>query len=349
MENKKVKILCVEDEQDIRENISDILRDEGFEVFEADNGKKGYEVFLATKPDLIISDIMMPEVDGYGLLKKIRDSNNSRRNNIPFIFLTALGQKDDIVKGVNLSANDYLVKPIDFELMIAKIKEKTANAIKVEGEHSKNIKNLKSQVANVLPNDILNYLNIITQTAVILKDEPHGPLPHRKYLEDFDKIYNNANKLRAAIENALDETVIDYKLNADEEIFNIRSLLGEFINSLGAKYQSRITIEEPFDDEEESQVKCDRLVIFEALKKILSGMFRADAEANISIRIMFDHNDQMVLVFRVTSQNSNLQLEMKIDESAVGRILDPQNCRFEVVESQENTAVLIIPSYRVIS
>jgi DNA-binding response OmpR family regulator len=126
-EQNKIKILCVEDEQEIRENIAEILRDEGFEVFEAENGRVGFDSFLQNKPDLVVSDIMMPEVDGYALLKAIREGKNVKNNLVPFIFLTALGQKDNVVKGVNLSANDYLVKPIDFDLMIAKIKEKTEN------------------------------------------------------------------------------------------------------------------------------------------------------------------------------------------------------------------------------
>ena len=175
-EDRKVRILCVEDEQDIRENIAEILRDEGFEVFEADNGKRGYESFIKNTPDVVISDIMMPELDGYGLLKMIRENKTIRNSSVPFIFLSALGQKDDVIKGVNLSANDYLIKPIDFDLMIAKIKEKTSNLIKVQEVHDRSIKNIKSQVATILPSKLFSYLDIITQIAAVLKSEPYGPL-----------------------------------------------------------------------------------------------------------------------------------------------------------------------------
>ena len=134
-EERKIKVLIVEDERDIRENMVEILRDEGFEVVEAENGRQGFEVFLQQKPDVIISDIMMPEVDGYGLLSLIRENKNIRNNNVPFIFLSALGQKENVIKGVDLSANDYLVKPVDFDLMIAKIREKTVNASRVAESH----------------------------------------------------------------------------------------------------------------------------------------------------------------------------------------------------------------------
>lgn len=195
-EQNKIKVLCVEDEREIRENIAEILRDEGFEVFEAENGRLGFESFMENKPDLVVSDIMMPEVDGYGLLKMIRETKDPKSNLVPFIFLTALGQKDNVVKGVNLSANDYLVKPIDFDLMIAKITEKTTNALKLKEFHKGNINNIKKQVAAILPSELFTYLDVVTQVAKHLKNEPYGALPHAKYLSDLDKIYLNAVKLK---------------------------------------------------------------------------------------------------------------------------------------------------------
>jgi len=347
-EEKKVKILCVEDESEIRENIAEILRDEGFEVLEAANGKQGFEVFMQQKPDLIISDIMMPELDGYGLLKMIRESKNVRNNTVPFIFLTALGQKDDIIKGVNLSANDYLVKPIDFDMMIAKVREKTGNFIKVQEVHERNVKNLKSQVAMVLPSDLFAYLDIITQAASNLKNEPYGPMPHRRYLEEFDKIYLNALKLRSSITNALDESVIDHKLNADEEVVSLYEFLHEFISGLSDKFKSRIQLEKPFEVEAMAHIKIDRLVFLDALRKIFAGMFKSDPEAILKISMITDHLNQIVIIFHLAS-SGKVNLGQNIDEKQVSKILDKQNCRFEIVEIKDNTAILTIPSYRLIN
>ena len=185
----KAKILCVEDEQDIRENIAEVLRDEGFDVIEAENGNKGFKAFSEHKPHLIVSDIMMPELDGYGLLKKVRADKTTRNKNIPFIFLTALGQKEDIIKGVDLSANDYLIKPIDFDLLIAKAKEKTTNSIQLEQNQKKKIDNIKSQFSSIVPTaELFSYLDVITQISEILQEEPYGDVKDRRYLEDFEKI-----------------------------------------------------------------------------------------------------------------------------------------------------------------
>ena len=349
MPQEKIKILCAEDEQEIRENISDILRDEGFEVVEAENGKKAFEVFIQEKPDLVISDIMMPELDGYGLLQLIRENKNVRNNNTPFIFLTALGQKESVIKGVGLSANDYLVKPIDFDLMIAKIKEKTSNAIKVQEKHTRNIDNIKSQVSVVLPGELFTYLDVVTQLAAVLKDQPYGPLPHRRYIEDIDKIYMNAMKIRSSITNALDASVIDHKLNADEEIFTIGELLNDFVSNLSEKFKSKIRLEPIFDEAATPKVKVDRLVLNEALRKIFAGMFKTDLDATIIVSVMMDHLDQMVIIFYLKSNHGKLDLKQNISESEVSKILDKQNFRFEILENKENTLMLTIPAYRLIS
>ena len=344
-----IKILCVEDEEDIRENIVDILRDENFEVFEASNGKEGYKKFLEVAPDIVISDIMMPESDGYELLKMVRESQDSRKNNIPFIFLTALGQKQDVVKGINLSANDYLIKPIDFELMIAKINEKINNASKIEVQHGQNIDNLKSQMANILPSNIKNYLDIISQTSQILMNEPYGPLPHRKYISDFEKIYKNSNKLRASIENALDGDVIDYRLNVNEKIINIKSFFLDFFGSLSQKYSSNIKLDSSVNFDELPMIKCDHIILNDAFKKIFTSIFQADEKCKILIRVILDHLDQIVFIFDTKSAKKIFRLDTVINESEIGKILDQQSCLFEVTNNEENTAILTIPSFRIVS
>jgi YesN/AraC family two-component response regulator len=278
----------------------------------------------------------------------IRENKNIRNNSIPFIFLSALGQKDDVIKGVNLSANDYLIKPIDFDLMIAKIKEKTSNLIKVQEIHSRNIKNIKSQVSTILPSELFSYLDVITQIATVLKSEPYGPLPHRRYMEDFDRIYINSIKIRSSISNSLDESVIDYKLNAEEEIFSPIDLIQDFTSSLNERFKNKIAFGAEFDISEIPQIKIDRLIFFEALKKIFAGYFKSDQQGMIVINMMMDHTNQLVMVFYLQSEFGKVDLKSNVDESQISRILDRQNCRFEIAETKDNTSVFVIPSYRLI-
>lgn len=105
------KILLIEDNLEVRENTSEILALANYNVVTAENGKKGVELAQQEKPDLIICDIMMPELDGYGVLHILNKSAETA--GIPFIFLTAKTEKTDIRKGMNLGADDYLTKPFD--------------------------------------------------------------------------------------------------------------------------------------------------------------------------------------------------------------------------------------------
>lgn len=104
------KILIIEDEPEMRRNIATILRLENYQPVAAENGRKGLELALQENPDLILCDVMMPELDGYDVLKGLRE--NASTEATPFIFLTAKGEKPDIRAGMNLGADDYLTKPV---------------------------------------------------------------------------------------------------------------------------------------------------------------------------------------------------------------------------------------------
>jgi signal transduction histidine kinase len=116
------KILIVEDTLVIREEIFDILSMEGYSVFEAENGRIGYEMALKESPDLIISDILMPDLNGYEMFEKLQE--DKKTITIPLIFLSAKGKKEDIRIGMNLGAEDYLTKPINVNYLLDAVKNK---------------------------------------------------------------------------------------------------------------------------------------------------------------------------------------------------------------------------------
>ena len=104
------KILVIEDEPEMRRNITSLLRYYDYEPIAAKNGRVAVEMARREKPDLILCDVMMPELDGYGVLHALQSDASLAR--IPFIFLTAKGEKDDLRSGMNLGADDYLTKPV---------------------------------------------------------------------------------------------------------------------------------------------------------------------------------------------------------------------------------------------
>src|SRR2546428_198612 len=104
------KILVIEDEPEMRRNITALLRYKAYQPIAAENGRLGVEMARREKPDLILCDVMMPELDGYGVLRALQA--DAKLALIPFIFLTAKGEKDDLRSGMNLGADDYLTKPV---------------------------------------------------------------------------------------------------------------------------------------------------------------------------------------------------------------------------------------------
>ena len=111
-------ILVIEDNNDIRENTAEILDLAGYKTFTAENGKQGVEIAMKEIPSVIVCDIMMPELDGYGVLHLLR--KHAETENIPFIFLTAKTERSDFRKGMEMGADDYITKPFeDIELLNA--------------------------------------------------------------------------------------------------------------------------------------------------------------------------------------------------------------------------------------
>jgi DNA-binding NarL/FixJ family response regulator len=128
------KILIIEDQPQMRRNIATILEMENFMVVTAENGRRGVELARSEKPDLIICDVMMPELDGFAVLEALR--SDSATATVPLIFLTARGDKPDLRKGMNLGADDYLTKPVTKDDLLTAISvrlaRRNAHAAEVE-------------------------------------------------------------------------------------------------------------------------------------------------------------------------------------------------------------------------
>ena len=124
------KILIIEDQAPMRRNIALLLEMEGFHVVTAANGVAGIESARKEKPDVIICDIMMPEMDGYAVVQALRAEKAFAT--IPFIFLTARGDKGDIRVGMNFGADDYLTKPVIREDLLAAVHARLARAQAVD-------------------------------------------------------------------------------------------------------------------------------------------------------------------------------------------------------------------------
>ena len=135
------KILLIEDNLHIRENTTELLELANFKVYTAANGKEGIEAALENKPDLIICDIMMPVLDGYGVLHLLR--KNPSMQNTPFIFLSAKTERSDLRKGMDMGADDYLPKPFEGTELLNAVESRLKKADSLKQEFSADINGVK--------------------------------------------------------------------------------------------------------------------------------------------------------------------------------------------------------------
>ena len=142
----KARIQIIEDNDDIRESIVEILELANYEVIAADNGKRGIELANQHLPDLILCDIMMPELDGYGVLYLL--GKNPQTASIPFIFLTAKAERIDMRRGMEMGADDYLTKPFDDMELLNAVESRLNKKIKQEQFYSKSLENINGLIGN---------------------------------------------------------------------------------------------------------------------------------------------------------------------------------------------------------
>ena len=172
-------ILVIDDNTDIRENTSEILELAGYKTFTAENGKQGVEIAVKERPAVIVCDIMMPELDGYGVLHLLR--KNQETQNIPFIFLTAKTERSDFRKGMEMGADDYITKPFDdIELL---------NAVEVRLRKSQ----ILEQNYTSSPSGLTQFLKDVKSTGLIDK------LSEQYAVENYDRkqmLYQEAKRPR---------------------------------------------------------------------------------------------------------------------------------------------------------
>ncbi|AAP27412.1 response regulator transcription factor [Bacillus tropicus] len=143
-------VLLVEDERRLREIVSDYFRNEGFEVIEAEDGKKALELFAEHEIDLIMLDIMLPEIDGWSVCRRIR-----KESAVPIIMLTARSDEDDTLLGFELGADEYVTKPFSPKVLVARAKTLLKRADGVVGVAEENAMSLAGIEVNRLSRTVL--------------------------------------------------------------------------------------------------------------------------------------------------------------------------------------------------
>ncbi|MFP4323675.1 MAG: response regulator [Anaerolineales bacterium] len=165
----KPRILVIEDTIPILENLVEALEMEDYDVVGVSGGKAGIDAAYDDPPDMILCDIMMPEVDGYQVLLKVQ--KDSRLSGVPFIFLTAKGSREDVRRGMNMGADDYLSKPFSTRELLDMVRSRLKVKSIREQEYERQIDTLRTSVMHTLPHELRTPLTgILGYSAMLIED-----------------------------------------------------------------------------------------------------------------------------------------------------------------------------------
>jgi two-component system, sensor histidine kinase and response regulator len=189
-------ILIIEDEPQVRENIQEILMLSDFDTLIAPNGQIGLEIAKEKLPDLIICDIMMPELDGFSVLSALRQ--NEATMNIPLIFVTAKAERSDFRQGMDFGADDYLTKPFTTEELLNAITSRLEKQALIKLQAEAKLDELRMNIAHSLPHEINTPLNGILGMSQLLMENCEM-MPGSEGVEMAELLYTSANRLHTLV------------------------------------------------------------------------------------------------------------------------------------------------------
>lgn len=224
------KILIIEDTKSVRQEICFILRYEGFQVFEAENGNIGVEIAKKNLPDLIICDILMPELDGYGVLKQL--NQELRTSTIPFIFLTAKVTVKEVRNGMKMGADDYLTKPFTRKELVEVVRVRLIKAENANKQFQEKFETLNNNIIYALPHELNTPLTTVLGCAELIIDTTS----EEKTKELAETITSSSQRIERLIKNFLVYAQIEVLQNNPQKLIALRESYidnpGQIINEI---------------------------------------------------------------------------------------------------------------------
>jgi CheY-like chemotaxis protein/anti-sigma regulatory factor (Ser/Thr protein kinase) len=216
------KILIVDDAPFILESTKALLQFEGYEVITAKDGQEGLDIIVKEKPDLILCDIAMPNIDGYTVLKTIKSNPSLAR--IPFIFLTAFTERQNIRTGMQLGADDFLVKPYSRDELISSIEAQMQKSSIQSQVIEEKLQEVNRSVTEVLPHEFRTVLNQIMGSAKFMQSNANRITPE-EIIDLVNDIIDSTNRLLVITENYLIYSRIQYISENESEREKLTSFI----------------------------------------------------------------------------------------------------------------------------
>ncbi|MEG4027562.1 MULTISPECIES: response regulator [unclassified Microcoleus] len=291
------KILVIEDEEAIRENILELLEAENFEGIGAINGKVGIKLAIEQIPDLILCDMMMPEVDGHGVLKALRSEPLTAT--IPFIFLTAKADKVDIRTGMELGADDYITKPCTPQELLKAIAIRLEKQKTISRQSQKTLDELRTNISMSLPHELRTPLNAILGFSELILSE-YQVLEEADILEMIGQIQTSGHRLYRLIQNFLLYAELEIAATNPELLKEMRNSEFSCVKSLlSQKARQQAKHANRTDDLQlnlqDSSVAIDSVRLAKIVEELLDNAFKFSLEGTPVLLSTFVENQTFLL------------------------------------------------------
>jgi len=220
-DHSSARVLVIEDEPTILMNIRDTLELEGFETLGAENGRTGITMAREHIPDLIVCDIMMPHLDGYGVLLALREDPATA--SIPFVFLTAKASHTDIRQGMVLGADDYLTKPFSPPELINAVQTRLARQANLKQEYETKMEALREGIIHMLPHELRTPLHVILGYSELLALGGES-MDSSRVVAMAQAISRAGQRLSRLVENFLVYAQTELVFKSEDRVLAIRQL-----------------------------------------------------------------------------------------------------------------------------
>ncbi|MEG4853228.1 response regulator [Microcoleus sp. B5-D4] len=291
------KILVIEDEEAIRENILELLEAENFEGIGAINGKVGIKLAIEQIPDLILCDMMMPEIDGHGVIKALRSEPLTAT--IPFIFLTAKADKVDIRTGMELGADDYITKPCTPQELLKAIAIRLEKQKTISRQSQKTLDELRTNISMSLPHELRTPLNAILGFSELILSE-YKVLEESDILEMIGQIQTSGHRLYRLIQNFLLYAELEIAATNPELLKEMRNSEFSCVKSLlSQKARQQAKHANRTDDLQlnlqDSSVAMDSVRLAKIVEELLDNAFKFSLEGTPVLLSTFVENQTFIL------------------------------------------------------
>ncbi len=300
------KILVIEDTPAMRELIVDTLALKDFECISAEDGLSGIEAARTHRPDLVICDIHMPRMDGYGVLEVIRAE--PAMSTMPFIFLSGAAERMNVRKGMELGADDYLTKPFTIQELTASVTAQFEKQATIQRQSDKRLEELRGNITMALPHELRTPLNGILGLSSMLMEDYHA-MNEAEVQENLKFIHVSASRLHRLIENFLVYTQIELMFADPAKLAKLNRSDSYPADQLLSTWGEAIAIEHSrLEDLQLNMLPCTCSIPTENLKKVfvelLDNAFKfSESGKKVSVEAF---NEQRFLHIRIMDQGRGL-------------------------------------------